>query len=125
MTTTDFATAEDVADPKVLPKAPGHRVLLRPLPAVTKIGSIILSDITVDRQERIISVARVLAVGPDAYLDEQKFPSGEPWCEVGDFVLIGKHAGYRFEYDGVKMVTINDDEVINVVPDPLKVKRNV
>ena len=62
-------------------------------------------------------VAYVLAVGPDAYADKNKFPAG-PWCKKGQWVMIGRYAGARFKIEGGEVRIINDDEVIATIADP-------
>jgi co-chaperonin GroES (HSP10) len=70
------------------------------------------------RQEEIATVvAVVLDIGPEAYKDKAKFPSG-PWCKIGDYVLIRAYAGTRFKVYGKEMRLINDDSIEGVVADP-------
>jgi co-chaperonin GroES (HSP10) len=57
-------------------------------------------------------------MGPDAYKDKDKFPSG-PYCKIGDFVLMRAYSGTRFKVYGKEMFRIvNDDSVEAVVADP-------
>jgi co-chaperonin GroES (HSP10) len=62
-------------------------------------------------------VAYVLLVGPDAYSDKARYPSG-PWCKKGDWVIIGRYAGARFKIEGGEVRIINDDEIIATIADP-------
>jgi co-chaperonin GroES (HSP10) len=64
----------------------------------------------------------VVKIGPDAYLDAKRFPSG-PWCKEGDFVLVRPNAGTRVEIHGREFRIINDDSVEAVVEDPRGIKR--
>lgn len=73
-------------------------------------------------EEHGTTVLFVLAVGPDAYKDTNKFPSG-PWCKQGDFVLVRTYSGTRFKMYGKEMRLINDDQVDAVVVDPRGVTR--
>jgi|SRR5215469_676821 len=71
------------------------------------------------REEFAQLVGQVIALGPDAYQDQNKFPSG-PWCNVGDYVLMRAYAGTRFlmRDENNKSATytlINDDSVQGVV----------
>jgi co-chaperonin GroES (HSP10) len=59
----------------------------------------------------------VVKLGPDAYKDEQKFPSG-PYCQEKSWVLIGRYAGNRFKVDGLEVRIINDDNIISTILDP-------
>jgi co-chaperonin GroES (HSP10) len=75
------------------------------------------------RTEELTShVLFVLKVGPDAYKDEKKFPSG-PWCKEGDFVLTRAYAGTRFRVFGREFRLINDDQVDGTIEDPRGVSR--
>lgn len=64
----------------------------------------------------------VLKVGPDAYKDTAKFPSG-PWCKVGDFVVVRTYTGTRIKIFGKEFRVINDDQVECVVQDPRGITR--
>ncbi len=59
----------------------------------------------------------VLKVGPDAYKDKEKFPTGA-WCKQGDFVVMRSYSGTRMSIDGEEFRMINDDSVEGVVEDP-------
>lgn len=63
-------------------------------------------------------VARVVSLGNLAYRGKDIYETGEPWCQVGDWVVLSRHAGSRFIYDGVEYRLINDDSVLGVVEDP-------
>ena len=40
---------------------------------------------------------------------------GQPWAKVGDSVLFGKYAGIKLESEGVRLVILNDDEIVAVI----------
>ena len=85
-------------------------------------GGIQLLESTMDKENLSTSVCYVLKVGPLAYQDESKF-NGIPWCEKGDWVLIGKYSGARFQLeDNHDVRIINDDEVIGTIADPNDIK---
>lgn len=69
--------------------------------------------------------ALVLAVGPDAYTGQH--PDGtprhrEPWCKVGDWVLIPRYEGMQFTWKAkVAMVMVPDDKILAVIGDPADV----
>ena len=73
-------------------------------------------------EEAATTVLFVVKVGPDAYKDEAKFPSG-PWCKQGDFVLVRTYAGTRFVVYGKEFRLLNDDQIDAVVQDPRGVTR--
>jgi co-chaperonin GroES (HSP10) len=64
----------------------------------------------------------VLKVGPDAYGDKAKFPSGA-WCKPGDFVLVRTYSGTRMKIYGKEFRVINDDQVECVIDDPRGITR--
>ena len=71
----------------------------------------------VRQEEHATTVLFVLRVGPDAYKDTAKFPTGA-WCKEGDFVLVRTYSGTRFKIFGKEFRLINDDQVDAVVQDP-------
>jgi len=74
------------------------------------------------REEHATTVLFVLKVGPSAYKDKDKFPSG-PWCRAGDFVLVRTYSGTRFKIYNKEFRLINDDQVDAVVQDPRGITR--
>jgi len=73
-------------------------------------------------EEQTTVVLFVAALGPDAYKDEKRFPSG-PWCQKGDFVVVRAYAGTRLKIHGTEWRLINDDSVEAVVEDPRGIGR--
>ena len=106
---------------KVIEKVPnpnGYRIVLFPLKLDSKTKSgIILTDETVAESQITTNICKVLKVGPDAYKDKDKFPTG-PWCKTDDWVLITRYAGSRIRIDGGELRIINDDEILAVIDDP-------
>jgi len=113
--------AEDKA--KQLPQPVGYHILCA-IPEVEEEfeNGIIKSSQTVYYEEMLTTVLFVVALGPDAYKDPQKFPSG-PWCKQGDFVLVRPNAGSRLVIHGKEFRLINDDTIEAVVDDPRGIKR--
>lgn len=109
---------EETPNPSPLPNIPGFHVLVRPVSvkSVTK-GGILLPDSTKDDMAYLTTVAQVLSMGDLAYMDKDKFPAGA-WCNVGDYVCYGKHAGTKLFYKGVRLILLFDDQVIMKVEDP-------
>jgi co-chaperonin GroES (HSP10) len=68
-------------------------------------------------EELLSPVLFVIKVGPDAYADKTRFPSG-PSCKAGDFVLVRPNTGTRVKIHGQEFRIINDDSVEAVVDDP-------
>lgn len=77
---------------------------------------------TLHYEEILSPVLFVVKMGPDAYKDEKRFPSG-PACKVGDFVLVRPNTGTRIKIHGQEFRIINDDSVEAVVQDPRGITR--
>jgi co-chaperonin GroES (HSP10) len=114
-------SAEDKA--KQLPHPAGYHILCA-VPEVEEEfeNGLIKSSQTVYTEEMLTTVLFVVALGPDAYKDPKKFPSG-PWCKQGDFVLVRPNAGSRLVIHGKDFRLINDDTIEAVVDDPRGIKR--
>ena len=77
---------------------------------------------TMHFEEVLSPVLFVVKMGPDAYKDVKRFPSG-PSCKVGDFVLVRPNTGTRIKIHGKEFRVINDDSVEAVVQDPRGITR--
>lgn len=107
---------EGTPDPAPLPEVLGWRLLLRPVAIRPKTkGGIVLPDIVKDDMLYLNTVARVLAVGPLAFKQEDY---EYQWVKVGDYVLYGKNAGKRISYKGVKLVVIEERDLILKIESP-------
>jgi co-chaperonin GroES (HSP10) len=108
---------------KQLPKPTGYHLLCA-IPEVDKQyeSGLIKADKTVHYEEILTTVLFVMDVGPDAYKDSAKFPTG-PWCGKGDFVLVRPNSGSRIKIHGKEFRLINDDSVEAVVEDPRGISR--
>lgn len=108
---------------KQLPEPTGFRLLCMVPKIETEYESgIIKADDTIRVQEQTTVVLFVAKVGPDAYKDPTRFPSG-PWCKEGDFILVRSYAGTRIKIHGTEWRIINDDSVDGVVEDPRGISR--
>ena len=123
--TSVYATAEVVV-PDNPPQPMGYHILIV-MPKVqeqTK-GGVLLPNEVKSREDIASIVGKVIKIGEDAYPNtDTRFASG-PWCSEGDWVMVSKYAGHRFEYDGVEMRILNDDAILAVVTEPTKVSRAV
>lgn len=139
-----IADAENPAEQLDMMQAPdpvGHFMLVA-LPQLNdRTDSGIYIPETVSDRERAASVVgKVIAMGPDCYIDpapklpedmpagtpvtmlaaRPRFPSG-PWCKLGDTVLFSRYAGKRFTIEGVEFRMLSDDEITATVPSGAKV----
>ena len=80
-------------------------------------GGLLKAGQTMQFEELLSPVLFVAKIGPDAFKDEKRFPSG-PSCKVGDFVLVRPNSGTRMKIHGTEWRLINDDSVEAVVEDP-------
>lgn len=101
-----------------MPSPTGWRLLILPYRGKGKTdGGIYLPDVVVQEQTVSTQVGYVLKVGPLAYKDMEKFPSG-PWCEQGNWVMFARYAGSRFRIDGGEVRILNDDEILARINEP-------
>ena len=101
-----------------LPKPTGWSLLVLPFRAKQKTkGGVLLTDKAVEDSQLTTTVAMVLATGPDAYKDKDKFPSGS-WCKQGDWVVFGRYAGSRLRIEGGEVRILNDDEILGTIENP-------
>jgi len=77
---------------------------------------------TMHFEEVLTPVLFVVKMGPDAYKDETRFPSG-PSCKVGDFVIVRPNSGTRIKIHGKEFRLIKDDQVEATVQDPRGIQR--
>jgi co-chaperonin GroES (HSP10) len=77
---------------------------------------------TMADEEAATTVLFVLDLGPDAYGDKARFPSG-PWCKKGDYIVVRTYSGTRFKIFGQEFRILNDDQVEAVVDDPRGILR--
>tara|TARA_R100000995_G_scaffold8626_1_gene3710 strand:- start:423 stop:899 length:477 start_codon:yes stop_codon:yes gene_type:complete len=104
-----------------LPQPTGYRILVVPYyPKEKTKGGIYIPDATRDRESFATVVAYVVKMGPDAYKDKDKFPTGA-YCSEKEWVLMGRYAGNRFKVEGLELRLINDDNIIAKILDPTDV----
>ena len=89
--------------------------------ADSEIG-IVKSNQAMHYEEVLTPVLFVVKLGPDAYTDTVRFPSG-PSCKEGDVVIVRPNSGTRLKIHGREFRIINDDSVEAVVEDPRGITR--
>lgn len=122
-----YVTPEDrVLDPALvdkntierMPTPTGWRILVLPYRGKGKSeGGIIIPEAIRDDTQIQTVVGYVFKVGPLAYRDKEKFPSG-PWCAEGDWVIFARYAGSRFRIEGGEVRILNDDEILASIGNP-------
>jgi co-chaperonin GroES (HSP10) len=104
--------AKQVPDPKTY-----HILCILPEANEAYDSGILKAGNTVNYEELLSPILFVAKIGPDAFKDDKRFPSG-PSCAVGDFVIVRPNSGTRFKIHGREMRIINDDSIEAVVQDP-------
>ncbi len=101
-----------------LPTPSGWRILVLPFtPKEKTSGGIIIAQESLDRLRIATNCGYVLKIGPLAYHDKERYPTG-PWCKEKDWVIFARYAGSRLPIEGGEVRILNDDEVLGTIPDP-------
>jgi len=122
---TTTSTLPETADEKAkqLPE-PARFHILTVLPEIDEEyeSGLVKANTTLHYEEVLSPVLFVVKLGPDAYADKTRFPSG-PSCKVGDFVVVRPNTGTRLKIHNKEFRIINDDSVEAVVEDPRGISR--
>ena len=101
-----------------LPIPSGWRLLVLPFTPKEKTkGGIFIAQEALEKLRIATNCGYVLSMGPLAYHDREKFPTG-PWCKKGDWVIFARYAGSRLPIEGGEVRILNDDEVLGTIKDP-------
>lgn len=115
--TSNEEKAKQIPDP-----ATYHLLCMLPEANEEYEGGLIKSGQTMHFEELLSPVLFVAKIGPDAFKDEKRFPSG-PSCKVGDFVIVRPNSGTRMKIHGTEWRLLNDDAVEAVIEDPRGIQR--
>ena len=83
---------------------------------------IVKSSKEIWKEEILTPVLFVVKMGPEAYTDKTRFPSG-PRCKTGDFIIVRPNSGTRLKIHGREFRIIADTSVEAVVQDPRGISR--
>ena len=101
-----------------LPTPSGWRLLVLPFtPREKTKGGILIAQESLEKLRIATNCGYVLKIGPLAYHDHDKFPTG-PWCKTGDWIIFARYAGSRLPIEGGEVRILNDDEVLGIIKDP-------
>ena len=101
-----------------LPQPTGWRILVLPFTPKEKTkGGIIIAQESLDKARIATNCGYVVKMGPMAYGDKEKFPTG-PWCKEKDWVIFARYAGSRLPIEGGEVRLLNDDEVLGTIKNP-------
>ena len=116
---------KEVQDKSCIPDPSGYKILVATPSVEEKTSGGVIRPDSLRKLEEVASIfGYVVSVGPDAYKDENKFPSG-PWCKAGDWVIFRSYSGTRLKVEDQEFRLINDDTVEAVVESPAKIQRAI
>jgi co-chaperonin GroES (HSP10) len=108
----------DVDKAKQIPEPATYHILcMLPQAAEAYDSGILKADKVMQYEELLSPVLFVAKIGPDAFKDEKRFPSG-PSCKVGDFIIVRPNSGTRMKIHGTEWRLVNDDSVEATIQDP-------
>ena len=131
----EWANDVGVKVPKVLPRPFKWAVLVMPVqPKQKSKGGIELPQEVLDNQGQLQVVGKVAALGPLAFRSRKLCAglldvlrvwfgltiAGAP--KVGDWVMYGRYTGMRFEFNGTRLIMVNDDELLADPIEPQNVR---
>lgn len=91
----------------------GQAVLLKPYDPEVKASPIIMPENVKRQLDMVETRAIVIAIGPDAWLNEQTGIRGTPRAKIGDKVLVSKYCGalIRGTLDDVQYRMVNGRDI--------------
>lgn len=123
MNQNEWISDPTVSDPDNLPIPLGWTVQLRPYGiSSVSAGGIILDHGIIDFMNYTLNIGRVVAIGESCWnRPEHKNKDGEryEWCKIGDFVSYPRNTGAKRKFKGVSFIMVTDDEVLEILRDPL------
>ena len=114
-------TTEEKAKQIPVPKT-YHLLCLLPEAEEAYESGLLKAAVAKHYEEVLSPVLFVVSMGPDAFKDEKRFPSG-PSCNVGDFILARPNSGTRLKIHNREFRLLNDDSVEATVEDPRGLSR--
>ncbi len=104
-------------------EAKGWTIVIRLFiePETTK-GGIWKPSLTRETEQHKVCAGLVIKKSKDAYRDDRYKNTGS-WCEVGQWVVFPRHAGYAHNYDGMSIFIVDEDAIDLVIEDPRTLKR--
>lgn len=105
-----------------LPTPTGYKIIVAVAKVNDRKGNVLMPDQYTALEQTASILGHVMKVGPDAYADKAKFPTG-PYCKDGDWVMFRSYSGTRFKLGEQEFRMINDDQIEAVVADPTLIER--
>ncbi len=106
-----------------LPRPLFWRLLVTPLkPREVTRGGIVLAQANQEAQDILNFMGKIVAAGPMAGKHERLGGDGvntaAGFPQIGDYVAYGRFAGQRLIHRGIRLICLNDDEILAVIPNP-------
>ena len=124
LTSNSWITDPNVPDPEHLPVPLGWHILIRPYPVAESerltASGLIVGGGEIDFLNYLTNIGRVVAIGPACWNRAEHKVNGErhEWVKVGDFVSFPKNVGAKRKFKNVSFVILQDDEIVERLPDP-------
>lgn len=101
-----------------LPKSVLWRIVVMPIkPTEKSKGGIVIPVQAQDAQKYVNYIGKIVDTGALAFKAE-RFAGETNFPKRGDYVVYSRYIGQPMTYKGVKLLIINDDEVLCTVSDP-------
>jgi len=75
-------------------------------------GGIALVKETVEREQRGTVYGTVTAIGPTSFQFNDR--EDEPWCTIGDRVMIAQYSGLQYKENDEWYAIVNDQDILQV-----------
>lgn len=100
----------------------GWTILVRLYTEPKVVNGIFRPDIVHEEQQYKSCVGLVVKKSKAAYLDSRYEQTGA-WCDVGDWVVFPRHAGYKIHYHNLPTFVLKEDAIDLVIDDPAVIAR--
>lgn len=100
----------------------GWTILVRLYTEPKVVNGIFRPDIVHDEQQYRSCVGLVVKKSKAAYLDPRYEQTGK-WCEVGDWVVFPRHAGYKIQCHNLPVFVLKEDAIDLIISDPSHITR--
>ena len=118
---TNFSVDEEIAKFNNI-KPQGWTIVVRLYTEPKVKNGLYIPDTVHDEQQYRSCVGLVVKKAKAAYLDDRYNQTGQ-WCNIGDWVVFPRHAGYKIHSKGIPMWILKEDAVDLVIDDPRDITR--
>jgi len=108
-----------------LPKPMYWRLLVMPVrPKSISKGGIVLAESTQEAQKYLNYIGKIVSKGSLAFTDK-RISAETNTPEVGQYIIYGRYAGQVITYKGIRLLLINDDEILATISSPEDLKVSI